>query len=239
LKLPGAGPPLLPEVWSGQENLGNPGAADPLTAPNGVAWPCEGAAAAAVVPSAVNASLKGTPDWAAEGAAGSALVGVMKGAVKGAAGAKPAKGAAAASAAEAGSVLLLSAHGALEAELNAHPLVPNVGAADWPPGALGVAVPRGAAHSGDPETGTLAAPSATAVAKDHPGVPNAGALPVSGGDDGDQSATVGDLRVVLPVPAAEACVAFGGEGGGASATAGPPLPVLEGLAVVKLPKAPG
>ena len=115
MKLPGAGPPLLPEVCSGRENLGNPGAADPLTAPNGVAWPCEGAAAAAVVPSAVNASLKGTPDWAAEGAAGSALVGVMKGAVKGAAGAKPAKGAAAASAAEAGSVLLLSAHGALEA----------------------------------------------------------------------------------------------------------------------------
>ena len=41
------------------------GAAGPLAASNGVAWPCEGSAAAAVVPSAVNASLKGTPDWAA------------------------------------------------------------------------------------------------------------------------------------------------------------------------------
>lgn len=166
LKLPGAGPPLLPEVWSGQENLGNPGAADPLTAPNGVAWPCEGAAAAAVVPSAVNASLKGTPDWAAaasgldgfvaadpepddaerdapepslkkdaaaEGAADAAVVGAMTGAAKGAAGVKPAEGAAAASAAEAGAVLLLSALGALEAELNVHPLVPKGVAADCLP----------------------------------------------------------------------------------------------------------
>ncbi len=229
----------------------------------------------------MNASLKGTPDWAAaasgldgfvaadpepddaerdapepslkkdaaaEGAADAAVVGAMTGAAKGAAGAKPVlvEGAAAASAAgcaaEARSVLLLlSALGALEAA--AHPLVPKVGAADCLPGALGVAVPRGAAHSGDPNPpGTLAAPSATAVAKDQPGVPNAGALPASAVVVGDQSATVGDLRVVQPMPAAAACVAFGGEAGGpaaASATAGPPLLVLEGLAVEKLAKAPG
>ncbi len=273
LKLPGARPPLLPELCSGQENLGNLGAAGPLAAPSGVAWPYEGSAAAAVVPSAVNDCLKGTPDWAAaasgvggivaadpepddpeakkleaaaEGAADSALVGVMTGAAKGAAGAKPVEGAAAGSAAgsaaEAGAVLLLSALGALEAELNVHPSVPKGAAADCLPWALGVAVPREAAHSGDPKPGTLAAPPATAEAKDQPGVPNAGALPVSGGRVGDQSATVGDLRVLLPVPAAAACAAFGAEGGGpaaASATAGPPLLVLEGMGVEKLPKAPG
>ena len=160
-------------------------------------------------------------DAAAEGAADAAVVSAMTGAAKGAAGPKSVlvEGAAAASAAgsaaEAGSVLLLSTLDALEAELNVHPLVPKVCAADCPPGALGLAVPNGAAHWGNPKPGTLAAPSATAVAKDQPGVPNAGALPVSGAGDGDQSATVGDLRVVLPVPAAEACVAFGGEGGGA------------------------
>ena len=105
-----------------------------------------------------------------------------------------------------------------------------------------MAVPRGAAHSGDPKPGPLAAPPATAVAKGNPGVPNAGALPVSGVVDGDQFATVGDLRVVLLVPAAAACAALGAEDGGpwaASATAGPPLLVLEGMAAEKLPKAPG
>jgi len=293
LKLPGAGSSLLPELCSGKENLGNPGAAGPLAAPSGVAWPCEVSAAAAVVPSAVNASLKGTPDWAAtapgvgdfvaadpqpddaerdapeskkdaaaegaadaepdapepkkdaaaEGAAVSALLDIMNGAAKGAAGTEPVEGAAAASAAglaaEAEAVLLLSTLGALEAELNAQPLVPKVGAADCPPGALGLAVPRGAAHSGDPKPGPLAAPPATAGAKDHPGVPKAGALPLS---DGDQSATVGDLRVVLPVPAAAVCVGCGGECGGpaaASATAGPLLLVLEGMGLEKLAKAPG
>ncbi len=70
---------------------------------------------------------------AAEDATDSALVGVRTGAAKGTAGAKPAEGAAAASAAEAGPVLLQSAVGALEAELNVHPLVPNGAAADCLP----------------------------------------------------------------------------------------------------------
>ncbi len=70
---------------------------------------------------------------ALEGATDSALLGVMTGAAKGAAGVKPAEGAAAASAAEAGAVLLLSALGALEAELNVHPLVPKGVAADCLP----------------------------------------------------------------------------------------------------------
>ena len=47
-------------------NLGSLGAAGPFAAPNGVACPCEGSGTAAEVPSAVKASLKGTPDWAAE-----------------------------------------------------------------------------------------------------------------------------------------------------------------------------
>ena len=184
MKLPAAGALPLPELCSGQENLGGWGAAGPLATPSGVAWPCEGSAAAVVVPSAVNACLKGTPDGAAaasglggfvaadsgpneaephepepntldaaaegaadakpdapepkkdaaaEGAAVSALVGIMIGAAKGAAGAKPVEGAAAGSAAEAEAVLQLSAVGALAAELNAHPLVPKMGAADWLP----------------------------------------------------------------------------------------------------------
>ncbi|KAL0019262.1 hypothetical protein WJX77_006532 [Trebouxia sp. C0004] len=121
LKLPDAGPPLLPEVCSGQKTLGSLGAADPLAAPT-----------------------------------------------KGSAGAKPVEGAAAGSAAEAGAVLLLSALGALDSQLNVHPLVPKVDAEGCLPGALGVAVPREAAHSRVPKAGTLAAPPATAEAGDQP-----------------------------------------------------------------------
>ena len=149
MKLPAAGALMLPELCSGQENLG---AAGPLATPNGFVWLCE-----AVVLSAVNAALRGSPGWAAvalgvggseaadpepdapepkkvvaaaEGAAGSALV---NGAAKGATGAEPVEGAAAGSAAEAEAVLQLSAVGALAAELNVHPLVPKMGAADWLP----------------------------------------------------------------------------------------------------------
>ena len=65
LKLPGAGPPLLPELCSGQENLGSLGAAGSHAAPSGVACPREASGTAAKVPSAVKASLEGTPDWTA------------------------------------------------------------------------------------------------------------------------------------------------------------------------------
>ena len=84
-----------------------------------------------------------------------------------------------------------------------------------------MAVPREAAHSRVPKTGTLAAPPAAAEAEDQPGVPNAGVLPVSGG--GDQSSTVGNVGALLPVPAAAALGAEGGGPAAASATAGPPL----------------
>ena len=103
-----------------------------------------------------------------------------------------------------------------------------------------MAVPREAAHSGVPKAGTLAAPPTTAEAQDQPGVPKAGglsvALPASGAGDGAQSATLGDLRVLLSVPTA---AAFGAEGripAAASAIAGPPL---LGMGAGKLPKAPG
>ncbi len=90
------------------------------------------------MPSAANASLKGTPvDAAAEGAAEPALVGIMNGAAKGAAGAEPVEGAAAegaaGSAAEVEAVLLLAAVCALEAGLNVHPLVPKLAAEDCLP----------------------------------------------------------------------------------------------------------
>lgn len=62
-------------------------------------------------------------ETAADDAIDSALVGIMTGAAEGTAGAKPAEGAAASCAAEAGAVLLQFALGALEAELNVHPLV--------------------------------------------------------------------------------------------------------------------
>ena len=70
-------------------------------------------------------------------------------------------------------------------------------------------------------------------------LPVSGALPVSGGGDGDQSATVGNVGALLPVPAAAALGAEGGGPAAASATAGPPLLVPKGLGVEKLPKAPG
>ncbi|KAA6425007.1 MAG: hypothetical protein FRX49_05181 [Trebouxia sp. A1-2] len=237
-----AGPPLLPELCSGQENLGSLGAAGSHAAPSGVACPREASGTAAKVPSAVKASLEGTPDWtaAAPGVGGFVADDLepkkdAAAEAKGAAGAEPVEGAAAASAAgsaaEAEAVLLLSARGAFEAELKVLLL--------W-------AQPRPLLKADSLLQHLLGPRRKTSLVcrRQKP-------LPVSGGGVGDKSATIGrpvadwspspppdtgNLRV--PVSAAAALGAEGGGPAAASATAGPPLLVPKDWGKwTKLPKA--